>query len=116
MKKKLFLLLTVFLVLLILLIGTPAFADFQKGLDAANRGDFATALKEWRPLAEQGDADAQHSQDDRQHKGNGEGRHEDHHEDLRKRTVTLLLVGLILVLVFAVGRYRSLRRGLAAVA
>ena len=34
-------------------------ADFQKGLDAAQRGDYATALKEWIPLAEQGDADAQ---------------------------------------------------------
>ncbi len=34
-------------------------ADFQAGLEAYNRGDYATALKEWRPLAEQGDADAQ---------------------------------------------------------
>jgi hypothetical protein len=31
----------------------------QKGLDAYNRGDYATALREWRPLAEQGDASAQ---------------------------------------------------------
>jgi len=28
-------------------------------LDAANRGDLATALKEWEPLAERGHADAQ---------------------------------------------------------
>jgi len=28
--------------------------DFNKGLKAAQSGDFATALKEWRPLAEQG--------------------------------------------------------------
>ena len=34
-------------------------ADFQKGLDAAERGDYATALKEWTPLAKQGDADTQ---------------------------------------------------------
>ena len=34
-------------------------ADFQAGLEAYKRGDYATALKEWRPLAEQGDADAQ---------------------------------------------------------
>ena len=34
-------------------------ADFQAGLDAANSGDYATALKEWRPLAGQGDAAAQ---------------------------------------------------------
>ena len=34
-------------------------ADFQKGLAAYEKGDYATALKEWTPLAEQGDADAQ---------------------------------------------------------
>jgi len=27
-------------------------ADFQKGLDAYDRGDYATALREWTPLAE----------------------------------------------------------------
>jgi len=34
-------------------------ADFQKGFDAHERGDYATALKEFGPLAEQGDARAQ---------------------------------------------------------
>ena len=34
-------------------------ADFQKGLTAADSGDFATALREWTPLAEQGDAKSQ---------------------------------------------------------
>ena len=34
-------------------------ADFLKGLAAAESGDFATALREWTPLAKQGDADAQ---------------------------------------------------------
>ena len=34
-------------------------ADFAKGLAAAPSGDFETALREWTPLAEQGDADAQ---------------------------------------------------------
>ena len=34
-------------------------ADFQKGLTAASQGDYATALKEWTPLAEQGVAAAQ---------------------------------------------------------
>ena len=29
------------------------------GLTAYNSGDYATALREWKPLAEQGDADAQ---------------------------------------------------------
>ena len=36
-------------------------ADFQKGFDAYLSGDFATALREWEPLAEQGDADAQYT-------------------------------------------------------
>ena len=46
--------------LLTLLVGTLAFsADFQKGLDAAQKGDFATALKEWKLTAEQGHASAQ---------------------------------------------------------
>ncbi len=34
-------------------------SSYQAGLDAYERGDYDTALKEWRPLAEQGDADAQ---------------------------------------------------------
>ena len=36
-----------------------ACADFDDGVAAYERGDFATALQEFRPLAEQGDADAQ---------------------------------------------------------
>jgi len=36
-------------------------ADFQKGLSAARSGDYATALREWTPLAEQGDATAQYN-------------------------------------------------------
>ena len=35
--------------------------DFNKGLEAAQAGDFATALKEWQPLAEQGNASAQYN-------------------------------------------------------
>ena len=35
--------------------------DFNKGLKAAQSGDFATALKEWKPLAEQGNAVAQYN-------------------------------------------------------
>ena len=34
-------------------------ADFQKGLDAVKRGDYATALRDFKPLAEQGDVFAQ---------------------------------------------------------
>ena len=36
-------------------------ADFNKGLAAAQCGDFATALREWQPLAEQGHARAQYN-------------------------------------------------------
>ena len=39
--------------------GAALAQDFQKGFAAYNAGDYATALKEWRPLAEQGDAAAQ---------------------------------------------------------
>ncbi len=37
----------------------PAWAGFEEGKAAYNRGDYATALREWRPLAKQGDAEAQ---------------------------------------------------------
>ena len=36
-------------------------ADFQKGLTAYESGDYATALREWKPLAKQGNASAQHN-------------------------------------------------------
>jgi hypothetical protein len=36
-------------------------ADFQKGFDAHEREDYAAALKEWTPLAEQGYATAQYN-------------------------------------------------------
>jgi TPR repeat protein len=48
--------------LLTLLVGTPASsADFQTGLTAYESGNFATALREWTPLAEQGNARAQYN-------------------------------------------------------
>ena len=47
------------LVLSLVCLVVPAWADYQAGMDANNRGDYATALREWRPLAEQGDARAQ---------------------------------------------------------
>jgi TPR repeat protein len=46
-------------VLSIVCLAVPAWADFQAGKDAYDRGDYATALNEWRPLAEQGDRSAQ---------------------------------------------------------
>jgi TPR repeat protein len=36
-------------------------ADPDAGVDAWERGDYATAYREWKPLAEQGDSDAQYN-------------------------------------------------------
>ena len=48
--------------LLVLLVSPMSFgADFQKGVTAAENGDYATALREWMPLAEQGYASAQNN-------------------------------------------------------
>jgi uncharacterized protein len=44
---------------MILAMASPAFADSKKGVDAWERGDYAAAIKEWRPLAIKGDADSQ---------------------------------------------------------
>lgn len=52
---------TILLAFLITLSSPVAAQDFQKGYAAAQAGDFATALKEWKPLAEAGDADAQYN-------------------------------------------------------
>ena len=35
--------------------------DFQKGLESYYKGDYATALKEWKPLAEGGYINAQYN-------------------------------------------------------
>tara|TARA_B110000238_G_scaffold119590_1_gene129588 strand:+ start:726 stop:968 length:243 start_codon:yes stop_codon:yes gene_type:complete len=45
-----------------LLLGAAPFAsvqDYNKGLDAYKAYDYATALQEWKPLAEQDQAPAQ---------------------------------------------------------
>ncbi len=39
----------------------PAGAGFDEGMAAHERGDYATALREWSPLAEQGHAGAQNN-------------------------------------------------------
>ena len=51
------------LIVLIVALGLmrPAWADFQDGLAAYERGDYQTALREWRLLAERGVAEAQYS-------------------------------------------------------
>jgi len=43
----------------LLMVPGLSWADFEAGLDAYERGDYDTALKEWRPLADQGDVKAQ---------------------------------------------------------
>lgn len=45
-----------------LLLALPAYGqDLEKGLDAYDSGDYETALRELRPLAEAGDAEAQYN-------------------------------------------------------
>ena len=58
-RHRMLRILTLAIALLVLPAVNATAQDFDKGLAAAQRGDFATALREWTPLAEQGDADAQ---------------------------------------------------------
>ena len=47
------------LVIVLSLAFTPLAAqDFYKGLDAYSAGDYQTALREWRPLADRGESAA----------------------------------------------------------
>jgi TPR repeat protein len=49
------------LVVCVPLLAAPSNAqDFETGLAAAERGDYEAALREWRPLANKGDAEAQY--------------------------------------------------------
>ena len=58
--------------ILFVLFGTHVSAqNFNKGLKAAHAGDDATALKEWKPLAEQGEASAQYNLGVMYQKGRG---------------------------------------------
>ena len=59
------------LVLSIFCLALPAWSDFQAGMTAHDREDNATALREWQPLAEQGDALAQYHVGMLYHKGRG---------------------------------------------
>ena len=47
--------------LLASLLTTPTFAGFDEGLAAYKKGNYTQALKEWTPLAEQGNATAQYN-------------------------------------------------------
>ena len=59
------------LVLLLSSIGTSWGNDFLKGLNAYHSGDFATALSEWKPLAEQGHSPSQYNLGFMHYKGEG---------------------------------------------
>ena len=50
-----------FAAVLSLWLTTSAWAGFDEGFAAYERGDYATALEEWLPVAEQGDASAQYN-------------------------------------------------------
>jgi len=52
---------TVMLALVVVLVAAPAWADFKTGKEAYYRSDYDTALKEWWPLAEQGEAKPQNA-------------------------------------------------------
>ncbi len=45
---------------LVFMLAVPGCTDFQAAEDAYNRGDYEAALKKFLPLANQGDAAAQH--------------------------------------------------------
>ncbi|HIB53941.1 MAG TPA: sel1 repeat family protein, partial [Nitrospirales bacterium] len=47
------------LAILLGVVGTSCGGDSDKGLAVSESDAYATALSEWRPLAEQGDAEAQ---------------------------------------------------------
>ena len=47
------------IVLALVLTGGAAAGPYEEGVAAYGRGDYATAVRLWRPLAQQGDAEAQ---------------------------------------------------------
>ncbi len=53
------------------LSGTAQSQDYARGYDAYEAGDYATALQEWRPLAEQGNEYAQYGIGHLYHSGQG---------------------------------------------
>jgi TPR repeat protein len=61
MKISVVVLVSVLIAALALILTSALAADFEKGFTAYSKGDFATALEEWRPLAAQGNAAAQNN-------------------------------------------------------
>ncbi len=52
---------TMLLAVVVVLVAAPACTDYEAGKEAYDRGDYATALTKFRPLAQQGDARAQYN-------------------------------------------------------
>ena len=53
-----------FLLTIIILLSSSTTSwsnNFQKGVYASQKGEYATAIKAWTPLAEKGDVDAQYA-------------------------------------------------------
>ena len=62
--------------------------DFDKALEAANRGDYYTARRLWQPLAEQGDALAEYNIGHMHY--NGHGGNKDYREAVKWYTLSAL--------------------------
>lgn len=58
-------------------LAAPGAADVKAGYDAWGQGDYAKAVKEWLPLAEAGDADAQYNMGQAYRAGQGVPKDED---------------------------------------
>jgi hypothetical protein len=58
-NQPMFLRFNIAFVLSFVCLATPAWPDYEAGEGAYQRGDYATALRELRPLAEQGNPSAQ---------------------------------------------------------
>jgi TPR repeat protein len=67
---------SIFLALLICSASVSYSQDFDKGISAHSRGDYAEALREWQPLVEQGRPDAQYALGEMYK--NGQGVKQDH--------------------------------------
>jgi len=50
---------SLFMSIAAILVATPAHSDVKDGVDAWSRGDYTSAIKEWKKQAEAGDPDAQ---------------------------------------------------------
>ena len=72
MLQRLFLLpLFALVVMFAVPVGGAMGADYQTGLDAYKKRDYATALRDWEPLAQQGNARVQYNLGNMFHFGQG---------------------------------------------